>query len=319
MGEAMTLSKESVYEVMKTKGLAIPRDIMKILGGDTFLIGALLSQLKDSKKILVTHTKIGGTPVYYIPEKRERLQELYKYLHEKEKKSFDLLKDKKILKDSKVDPITRVTLNNIKDFAKPLEVNLGDRKEIFWKWYLLSNEEAAERIKSMVFSSIKDKTPNEKLKTTSEKNPDRVEYPPKKIPENNITNKGQDYNSDKIHTQKKLSENTPKPILEPSGDEFHSDLLKYFKKSDIEVVSTDIIRKGKEIDYVVKLPSAAGILTYYCKAMKKKRCTDGDLSKAYVKGEVKKLPVLFITPGVLTKRAKDQLDTDFQNINVVQI
>ncbi len=296
------LDKEKIYELVKTQGPLIPRDIMKVIGGDTFLIGALLSQLKSSGRIFVSNTKIGGSPVYYVLGQEEKLQDLYKYLHDKEKKAFDLLKKEKVLQDSQLEPVTRVALRQIKDFAKPLEVNRGGNKEIFWKWYLLENDEAGRLIKEILVPPGKE----EKKPIKEEKKEPKED---KKVEE-------------KKEQKEKTEPKDKKPVEEKQEDHqdsFYKKLKNYFDKNKIEVVSREIIRKQREIDFLIKIPSAAGMLKYYGKAINKKRCNDGDLSKAYVKGESKNLPVLFITPGKLSKRAKEMLNNEFRNINIIQI
>ena len=52
-------------------------------------------KIKDSGKIFVTNTKVGGTPAYYCEGQEELLQNLEKYLNEKERYAYDLLKEKK--------------------------------------------------------------------------------------------------------------------------------------------------------------------------------------------------------------------------------
>ena len=68
-------------------------------------------------------------------------------LNDKEKKAFDLLQQSKVLRDIEQEPVIRVALREIKDFAIPLNVNYNNNKEIFWKWYLTSNGEAEQLIK----------------------------------------------------------------------------------------------------------------------------------------------------------------------------
>ena len=60
------LSKESVLAIVKESGPCIPRDIVKKLGGDTFFVGAILSQLVDSKLVMLTYANIVGSPIYYV-------------------------------------------------------------------------------------------------------------------------------------------------------------------------------------------------------------------------------------------------------------
>jgi hypothetical protein len=96
----------------------------------------------------LSHLKIGGSPLYYTKGQEHKLQDYSDKLHEKEKKAYELLKEKKVIRDDKLDPVTRVALRQIKDFAVPLNININNSTNIYWKWYLISNEEALELIKS---------------------------------------------------------------------------------------------------------------------------------------------------------------------------
>ncbi|MBD3204007.1 hypothetical protein GF327_06915 [Candidatus Woesearchaeota archaeon] len=296
------INKSNVLEIIKKKGPVIPRDIMKELGGDTFLIGAVLSQLKSSNLIKVSNTKIGGSPVYYLPEQKPKLQDLYDHLHHAEKKAYDLLKEKGILKDSKLEPSIRVALRNIKDFAKPVEVNLKDRKILFWRWFLLSNQEVETKIRN----NLSIKTPEQKQEKQTSLNK-KKQAEKKQKPEK----------QDKNNTESKQTKKGKK--IEDDDDEFFCDIQKYFNKHDIDIVNKDIIRKNREIDMIVKVPSAVGKLNYYCKARNIKKTNHGHLSTAYVEGQNRKLPILYLTTGILTSRAEDMLEQEFKNITVKKI
>jgi len=97
-------------------------------------------------------------------------------------------------------------------------------------------------------------------------------------------------------------------------DDFLDALFGYFSKNNIKVLNKNIIKKNSEIDFSIEIESSVGNLSYYCKAKSKKRVNDGDLSSAYVQGHLKKLPVLFLSYGEPTKRAKEMLNKEFQNI-----
>jgi len=60
-------------------------------------------------------------------------------------------------------------------------------------------------------------------------------------------------------------------------------------------------------------------MDFYCKARNKKRCNEADLSTAFVQGELRKLPVIFLTTGDLTKKAKELLSKEFKNIIINKI
>ena len=114
----------------------------------------------------------------------------------------------------------------------------------------------------------------------------------------------------KIPAKVKISESKPKP----DKDQFNSRLIDFFRKHNIEVVEQQIVKKGTETDFIIKIPSPVGQLLYYCKAKNKKRCSETDLSSAFATGQLKKLPVLFVATGELTKKGNEFLSNEFQGI-----
>ena len=140
-------NQELILNTIKMKGPVIPNQIAKVIETDILFASAHLSELVSSNKLKISNTKIGSSPVYYLPGQESRLQELYKYLNDKQQKAFGMLKEKKILKDDQLEPVIRVALRAIKDFAVPLQITINNEKILFWKWYMLSNDEAGTLIK----------------------------------------------------------------------------------------------------------------------------------------------------------------------------
>ncbi len=106
------------------------------------------------------------------------------------------------------------------------------------------------------------------------------------------------------------------PIL---GDAFYDKIKAHFDKNKIEILKQKVIRKNSEIEFELLVPSSVGELSFFCKARNKKKCNDGDLSSAFLEGQRKKMPVLFLTTGELTKKAATILTTDLKSITVQTI
>jgi len=289
---------EKILQLIKLKGPLLPVHIVREIGWNTILIGAALSDLSSKNLIKISHTKIGGSPVYYVSGQEYKLQNLYKYLHEKEKKAYDLLKQKRVLRDKTLDPVNRVALRNIKDFAKALEVVIKDNREIFWKWYLTSNAEAEVIIRDILSKELPRKIKEEVKKI---KKPELKRAEKQEIAEE----------QEKLEPRKKELIEETSPFLNKIKD--------YFAKNKIEILEQKIIRKTSEAEFIIKVPSSIGNVRYYCKARSKKRFNDSDLSNAYVQGEIKKLPVLFLITGELTKKAQNLLEEQFKNLTVKRI
>ena len=295
--------RQRILDLMKIKGPIIPSQISKEIGLDILMTSAHLSELSSNGKLRISSLKVGGTPLYYLQGHESLLQNFSQNLHEKEKKAFDMLKDKKILEDKELEPVVRVALRQIKDFAVPLHVTHQNSTELFWKWHLLSKDEASPLIKLLLDKKI-----------THEKEANEM-VPPKEIKDKIIEKE------EAKKEIKKIIEEKPKEIkkLIAKTDSFLSEIKSYFSKNKIMIKNTEIIRKNSETDFILEVPSGIGTLEYYCKAKNKSRISESDLSSAYIQGQIKKLPVLFLTKGELTKKAKEMLSKEFKNINISKL
>ncbi len=269
------MQKEQVLEFVRHNGPIIPIDIKKKLGSDTTLIGAMLSELVTNKLVEITSVKKGGSPFYYVKGQEEKLEDLHEFLNDKDKKTCFLLKKEKILFDDNQSPLERVSLRQINDFAKNLEINFYGDKRTLWKYYLVSNSEVESLLKERFG----------KKKTVQKK---------KTLP-------------------LKKSKTKEETII------FLEKIRSYLQSKNIEITNEEIIRSSSEIDFKVKIPTTIGSMEYYCKAKRKKNCNDGDLSTAYVKGISMNLPVLFITTGRVTKKAKEMIKKEFKGLILKEI
>jgi len=309
--------RETVLQTIKIKGPVIPAQIAKVIGTDIMMASAILSELVSKNVLKISHVKFGSTPLYYLPGQEPRLQDFAKNLHEKEKRAYDLLMQKKVMMDRLLDPVVRVALRNIKDFAVPLQVKINDDIEIFWKWYLTTNEEAAKIIKEMVEVS-KAKEPKKEVKPVQEAIASREQEKPMEEGEIKRELKKEEL-KERLPEKEEKKKEKGAFVDKTAEDKFLNEVKRFFEKSNISLIEEKIIKKNLELDLVVEVPSAVGNLVYYCKAKSKKRISDSDLSSAFVQGQLKKLPVLFLTKGELTKKANEMLSREFKNIKIKKI
>lgn len=313
---AIPNAHDKVVSLVRLKGPVLPSQINKEIETDILFASAILSELVYKKTLKISSLKVGGSPLYYAPGQEYKLQQYSDKLHPKEKEAYEILKQKKILKDDKQQPAIRAALRQIKDFAKPLQVTSNGVNHIFWKWYLLPNEEAGKTIRSLMkIPEIKKQEPikpqpvqkkiePEVKKKTAEKTEEKKPVPKREIKKKEV--------------QKELKKEPEIKIDEPK-DKFFRKLKKYFDESSITVLDFKVVRKESDIEFTVKIPSTVGTLTYFCKAKNKKKVSDGDLSAVYINAQSKKMPVLFLTTGELTKKAKGLLEKEFRNLSVKKI
>lgn len=290
---------DQIVAIMRTKGPVLPAQIAKIINTDILIASAHLSDLVSRKIVQISNAKIGGSPIYYLKGQEARLETTaYPHLNTKDQRAFDLLKEKKILKDQELEPLTRVALGNIKDFAEPINVTQNGSTILFWKWKTLDQETTQKEIAKILIPETK--------KEEKEKQPEI-----KKEPETKKEQAPAEKKEKPKEEQKQLEpiEKIPeKRIIKP--DDFFAQTEEYFKKNKIEIKNFEVTRKNSEIEFIISIPSTMGKLTYYCKAKNKKRLTDSDLSAAFIQGQLKKLPAIIITTGELTKKAEELKKTD---------
>lgn len=280
----------------------LPTGVAKALSTNSIMAGAMLSEM-CSKGLLKTSTlKVGGSPLYYVPGKEIQLLNHLGSINEKDRRTVLRLQEEKIIRENEADPLTRVSLQTVKDFAKPMIVQYNDQRETFWKWFELDDKQAEAMIREKIEPTPQPKAQPEPLKAAPEpmkdaEKPKLAAKPAEKI--------------------KPVQETLAPTTSEPTGD-FWDKLHGFFVQNSITLQEKTVVKKKTDFDLIVELPSPVGTLSYYCKARSKKKITDADISAAYVQGQIKKLPVIFITDGELTKQAQAVLG-QLKGITVKQV
>lgn len=367
----VAIDQQKIIDFIRMKGPILPVHLAKFIGTDILIASAHLSDLTSTQKIFISHTKVGGSPVYYTDGQQAKLQEFSKHLNEKDQRAFAYLKEKKILRDRDLSPLMRVAMQAIKDFAVPLQVSSSAGTETFWKWYMLDEEDAKKEINRLLEASEVQRKLTEAAKPVEERKPVaeastiqsslqqttkpivkvsepvaaqpateelkprepeqkpeerkffREEKPRKRIEERKPEKKAVAREKpipEKIITEKPKKEVELKaemPEIKPQEaveDAFLDKVIGYLANKGIIIVESKIIKKKSELDLVIRVPSAVGMIEQFCKAKNKKRVNEGDLNSAYVQGQIRKMPVLMIATGEPAKKAREMLDKDFKGL-----
>lgn len=397
--------QDKILNFLRVTGPTLPVKVAKNINSQILIASAHLSDLASQGKVKISRLKIGGSPLYYLPGQEEQLFNFAEgNSNPKDYQILLNLKDKKVLRESSLELLAKVALREMKDFAIPLQVTIGERAELFWKWHLLSEEETNQLIGESIQSTgglLESKSRSsttelaEKVISFKEPSPEplpesRQEHLPQ--PSNSLSNstlnkesfilEEQVYKSGlmrqaespqpmagipghksihqvevarpreknelfeetqpatfpEIHSENQIVR-APHPFSQHSlveegksllkkvkekvfrrksaPDEFLMDLDKFFAKLKINIEQKEMIRKNAEFDLIVKIPSVVGETTYFCKAKNKAKCDEKDLSLAYMKAQMKKLPLLFIYTNEIHKKAQEMVDSGaFDNVIV---
>lgn len=299
------IPKEKILEIVK-QGPTIPSKIVKAVGGDTMLIGAILSTMIGTGEVKYSALKVGGSPVYYVPEQETKLEEFIQYLNDKDQKIARLLKEKSILQDSKQDPLTKFSLKTIKDFAKPFEVN----KELFYRYFLI-NREDAEKLAADILND--QEVPTHEVMTDSDSTAtDKAIAVHQAVTPETIDIK----DALKPERHPVAQKNAEHKKESPEKRDFFEAIKEHIHKLGLDIVGKEKIKKT---EYALILKNHDSNEYHYCVAKDKKTINEGDLSTAFVFSHQKKMPCIFLMTGKLTKKAESMLQKEFKDMSIEKI
>jgi hypothetical protein len=171
------IPKSAVMDAIIKLGPSQPIDIRKELKmGDSYLIGALLSELVSERKLAISKTRRGGSPFYYDPTEPAKLEALIQWVNEKDKRTYALLKEHGILREDAQDPLVRFGLQHLPDFSFQTVID----GVVYWRHFLLSEEDAMRRVGGVKKASAAPTPSPEPVEKTVAAPAEEPEAPPKK-------------------------------------------------------------------------------------------------------------------------------------------
>ncbi|PIN76854.1 hypothetical protein COV17_00720 [Candidatus Woesearchaeota archaeon CG10_big_fil_rev_8_21_14_0_10_36_11] len=143
--------QDKILQFLRVTGPTLPSKVAKNIGTEILIASAHLSDLTSQRKVRISHLKVGGSPLYYLPGQEEQL---YPFaagnMNAKDAAVLDMLKERKVLREHDIDLLAKVALRSLKDFAVPLQVTVRDTKELFWKWNFCSDDETNNLIRKIL-------------------------------------------------------------------------------------------------------------------------------------------------------------------------
>jgi hypothetical protein len=266
--------KEKIINILKQRGPGLPVHIASLTGLNTLFASAFLSELVSDKRVKISNMRVGNSPLYFLPGQEPMLEKFVSNLNRKEKQAFDLLKERKFLKDIEQEPSIRVALRSMRDFSVPFRRN----EEIYWRFYSVPED---------IFNAppkIFEKPKNEEVIT--------------EIIKKDEGNLGIfDEEEKKVVKKKKKSPSTKKEL-------FFNQIKKYFESEKISI--KDILKMGENyIILLVKEKESNKIVV----AFNKKRISEIDLKNASKKAKEYNLPYILLSKGEPIKKITDLIES----------
>ncbi len=317
-------NRQKIIQLIRSRGPSLPVHISKQIGTNILMASAIMSEMVSNGTLKVSNLKIGGSPLYYLPGQESKLENFSDKLNPKDRQTMEKLRNKKVLREKTLQPLTRVSLRKIKDFSRALKVRTEEGIEIFWKWHSLPDSQAEEIIREMLGKKpevkVEEKPQKEEPESIEPQETEKKEQRQEASEEPNKEEKPDKKQEEPKKKEKKEEEPKEEKFVDTTvEDEFLDIIKKFMDKNEIEIIEQEVVRKSSDINLVIRVPSAVGPLKFYCKAKSKKKSNHTDLAAAMVQGQMKKLPAMYLTTGEVTQTAKDMLHKEFKGMVLKQI
>jgi hypothetical protein len=309
-----------IISLIRDNGPSLPVQVAKDTGLSILFASAFLSELYGDKIINISNLRVGSSPLYFIPGQEPQLERFSQYVKGKEKEAYLLLKERKILKDSELQPAIRVALREIKDFAIPFEKN----NEIFWRYFLIEEpsdfaEERSEINKrdreqekiEIDIIEIKEEEPVEEENEKIEISEDKLISPTggregisEKISEQ-ISKKEkpiEDIFKKEKHPKKLKSETKIKKSgkNEKKDDNFFNTIKEFLSKKEIEIIDIKDFKNNQALLKVKKNNQEELLFVF-----NKKRISEKEILNAHKTASEEKMPYSILSLGETTKKLND--------------
>jgi len=318
---------DRILELVQKTGPVLPVDIASKLGLDSFLASAYMQQLVEQGRLSVGKERIGGSQIFFTPgqessaaakvkalietgkktarmfardvpnnpevqKKRDEFAARLNEIESKEKKS-KLVEPHAVLQPGhKVMPIT---IKHVSDEVGPVpERAVGG--------LMMPKPKILEEIKPALKEKEKEPEP-----VVTEVEEVHYEKPKLEVPEPEPEPEAEELKPKSPFREaiEKTFMKKPEKPIEPSP--LVDIALAMLVDSGSEIISKELTKKGKEANITFDLPTKLGNLRMLAVVRNKKSITEADLSMAYTEWTNKKIPVLFVTNGKLTKLAHNYL------------
>lgn len=143
-------TEDQILNFLKYNGPSLTMKISKHVGEDSLITSAYLSEMVSQRKIKISDLKIGTSPLYLLPGQENQLIHYISEFKAKDQEVLEKLRKYGVLREADQELLAKVALRKVKDFAQPLQVNIQGQKELFWKWYMLNEEETNAKISELL-------------------------------------------------------------------------------------------------------------------------------------------------------------------------
>lgn len=304
--------KKKIIDFLSLKGPLLPVRIAKEIEMSPVFASAILSELLGERKVKLSNLRVGSSPLYLLTGQEKMLEEHTDNLKPIEKEAYLLLKKKGVLVDEEQNPMIRVALRAIKDFAVPNE----EQGKLIWK-YAFEDEVKKEPEKKEEKIENLDKLQEEKIEKVEEKKEESgfLESTSEEVGEKDIEDKIKEETVKKDIKKEEVFLKKVEEIFDLASDsEFLDEIKDYLKLRGIKIIKEIEVSK-KEVVAHILVKSDLGELTMVLIARNKKTVNEEELKQILQRAMHEHMLCLFI----LRKEPSKKLRSLIENNHLIRL
>lgn len=313
--------KEKIISTLRNRGPSLPVHISDAINSSMLFSSAFLSELVAEKKIKMSHMRVGSSPIYYLEEQENKIENFSNYLKSKEKDAFQKIKEEKFLIDDEQEPAIRVALREIKDFAKPFK----NQERIIWRYFTESenNLEQKEEFPKKELQKEGEMVPEEKGGITVQKQEEQIKKPEEEIISQEKTldifeKAEEEPKKEQVETKEKKKIPSKKPAKKKTSqkknEKFFNKVKEFLSEKEIEIL--DIIGFDKS-ELVLKIKEPESYEEKLLIAFNKKKISEADILKSYKKSQEHELKYVLLAHSEPTKKTTNIIEA-IKNLSKIE-
>jgi len=289
--------KDKIVSFIRLVGPSLPIRIAKEIKTSTLFTSAYLSELTSDKVLKASYLRVGNSPLYYLPSQENLLERFSNHLKSKEKEAFELLKNKRLLKDEEQEPAIRLALKSIKDFAIPFY----KEGKLYWRYFLEKEESQIEKKEEIVITPLIKEVKKQIEKQEVDKENER------KIIQKDITSEPTIIKNEKI--KKKIQK---KKKVKKRDENLFNKVKDFLGKRDIEILDIQDFNRDHLILKINENNKEKILIVY-----NKKKISEEDIINANKKISDYKMNYSILSFGEPSKKL-DKLITAIKNLDSIE-
>jgi|SRR3989344_772565 len=281
---------DKAYEIVR-QGPCLPVEVASKLGVDSFLANAYLSQLIDANKIKASKERVGNAFVYFLPGHEGAANSRVQALLQPTQKTARMFASS-VPAGAEVEQKRQAFAERLQEIEKKEAIQKAQPKQE------VKPISIAEKVKQEFLDRFRPAIAEQLARQEAKPAPVLVQPATKMHEDRKIAEQMMQEVEKKVKETKEIKIDSSKLV---------DKALAFLADGHADIISKDLKKKGKEADIIAHIPSPIGNLKYLVVVRDKKTVSEADLSLAFTEGQSKKMPVLFVTNGKLTKTAENYL------------